>query len=134
MFMTPGSRPRSGRPFANQLPFYTMPIVGTTVQVDLGRIVNRITGIGNGKATLIANSTLGVPTGFRLGQSGMFKFTMDGTGSRTLTPAGSIWCYDGDSWGAIGTTANKSSLVAWQVLDMTHILLSLVAVNVSAGS
>ena len=129
----PGSRARGGRFVIPRAPF-TLPIVGTVVQVNFAQFVDRFSQVGNAQVTLVANSTLGAPINVTPGSNGLFKFKMDATGSRTLTGLTSNgWICDGDTAFTIGTTASKSSLVSWMALDATHILLSLLAVNISAG-
>ena len=92
--------------------------------------VDSTTGRNFTLTSIGGNRTLGFPSGTLVpGDEYNFWIKQDATGSRTLA-YGAGYMFDADSAFAIGTTASKSSFFTGIVLDATHILLSLVAVNV----
>jgi hypothetical protein len=83
---------------------------------------------------MAGNRTLGYLQTAVPGSTGIIAIKQDSVGSRTLSglTSNGYFC-DGDTAFAIGITANKWSLISYQVIDATHTFLQLVAVNVSLG-
>jgi hypothetical protein len=107
--------------------------IGTPVALtDAATIALDLSTGSNFTVTLGGNRTLANATNMTVGGSGIIKVKQDGTGSRTLAYQ-SMYVFDGDTAFTIGTTLNKSSIITYYVVDTTHILLNLVAVNVTAG-
>jgi hypothetical protein len=84
--------------------------------------------------SMAGNRTLGYLQTPVVGTDGMIAIKQDATGSRTLTGLTSNgYCCDGDVAFALGVVPNKWSVMSYLVVDATHTLLQLVAVNVSLG-
>ena len=103
--------------------FVTLTPSGSSIPWDMS------TGI-NFQVTLTTNSTLLTPTNLVAGRSGVLKITQNGTGGWTLGYNPNYY-FDGDVAFAVGTTASKSSILNYVVVDSTHIFLTLVGVNSS---
>lgn len=96
-----------------------------TVTIDFDAGINFAVG------ALTANAALGAPANLagKIGRSGLIKITQDATGSRTLT-FNSAFCFDGDVALSIGTTASKSTILAYTIISATKVLLTQPAKNV----
>lgn len=81
---------------------------GTSIAVNMNAGVNF-------SCTLEHNATLSNPTNAKEGQSGVFVFTQDGTGGRSLS-FGSAYVTTGDLSVTIDTTAGRVTVVPYLVL------------------
>ena len=93
-----------------------------TIAVDMS------TGI-NFSVTLGGNRTLGAPSNTKVGQTGAFRVTQDGTGSRTLA-YNSVYKFAGGTPCVLTTTAAAHDYLFYFVFTSSEIMLSC-ALNVS---
>jgi len=94
-----------------------------TIAVDMTTNINF-------NVQIAGNRTLGNPTNFQIGQSGIIKVQQDATGNRTLA-YGANYFFDGDTAPTIGVTASKYNWLSWTASATNVILISLIAVNVT---
>ena len=87
-----------------------------TIAVDMS------TGF-NFSVTLGGNRTLGNPTNTKVGQSGVFIFTQDGTGGRTLTFASNYKKAASASF-TLSTAPGAKDIIGYFVQDSTNIILT----------
>ena len=78
----------------------------------------------NFSVTLGGNRTLGNPTNTKVGQSGCYYISQDGTGSRTLA-YGSSWKFAGGTAPVLTTTASALDVLCYQVKTSTFIFASM---------
>lgn len=96
---------------------------GTTALTDAATIaVDMSTGI-NFTVTLGGNRTLGAPSNTKVGQSGVFRVTQDGTGTRTLA-YNAVYKWSGGTACTLTTTASKNDYIFYFVYSSSEILLS----------
>lgn len=94
----------------------------TTIAVDMS------TGI-NFTVTLGGNRTLGAPSNTKVGQTGVFRVSQDGTGSRTLA-YNAVYKFAGGTACTLSTAASKIDYIFYWVFSSSEILLNCV-LNVS---
>ena len=87
-----------------------------TIGVDLS------TGI-NFSVTLGGSRTLGNPTNTKVGQSGVFRISQDGTGSRTIAYGGNYKWASGTAC-VLSTAASKIDYIWYFVYSSTEVFLS----------
>src|SRR6266550_7365924 len=87
-----------------------------TIAVDMTTNINF-------NVQIAGNRTLGNPTNFQIGQSGIIKVQQDATGNRTLA-YGANYFFDGDTAPTIGVTASKYNWLSWTASATNVILIS----------
>lgn len=87
-----------------------------TIAVDLS------TGF-NFSVTLGGNRTLGAPSNVKAGQSGTILVYQDGTGGRTLA-FNAVYKFAGGTAFSIDTVASRLSVLSYQVIDSSNIIIS----------
>jgi len=97
-----------------------------TALTDAATIATDMSTGFNFSVTLGGNRTLGNPTNTKVGQTGCYYISQDGTGSRTLA-YGSSFKFAGGTAPVLTTTASALDVFCYQVETSTFILASLTA-------